>query len=305
MWGGRHRTHSPRHMPERVTRGSPSGCPQQEHGAVAPLPALSPPLRPPFLCTRPLTPPRPAAFLQPSQLLVSLPCQALCHGSWPVPPPSLRSPACRTLLRRLEPALTLAWTRLTPAQQPSTWSPSQLRTFLVAVPCPSAGPPAPCRHSVLAGLSTPHSRAAPPYEHPDSGSSSEGPPPPESRSQPGPASVPTARDACWTLSHLGALGPRGCPLPRGMAPTPTFSLGSVTKHPMLPCQLAWGILLGVASGCQGPSGVWLPGWAGPQQDPLPTQLPATPLTAAPAPSARPGRHTLIWLEAGTRLPAWP
>lgn len=84
MWGGRHRTHSPQHMPERVTRGSPSGCPQQEHGAVAPLPALSPPLRPPFLCTRPPTPPRRLPAAEPTPRVPALPSSV----SWLLARPS-------------------------------------------------------------------------------------------------------------------------------------------------------------------------------------------------------------------------
>lgn len=203
MRGGRHRTHSPRHMPEQVTRGSPSVCPQQEHGAVEPLPALGPPLCPPLLCTPP--PPCPAPFLQPSQLLLSLPCQALCHGSWLVSLPSLRSPACRTRLLRLEPALTLAWTRLTPARQPSTWSPSQVRTHSWWLcPAPLQAPPPVVTLSLLGSVS-----------HTPEQSLLRGAAPPESRTQPGPASVPTAWDACQAPSHLGASGPSGLPGPQG------------------------------------------------------------------------------------------
>lgn len=191
-------------------RGTPA-CLEPSHPArlsSAPPPAPSPH--------------RPAAFLQPSQLLVSLPCQALCHGSWLVPPPSLRSPAYRTLLLRLEPALTLARTRLTPARQPSTWTlPAPAHSWWLC-PCPWQSPQ-PCRHSVLVGLRIPHSRAPPPMSirtreaaqrsHPllKVEPSLDRPPCPP----PGPASVPTAWDPCRAPSHLGASGPSGPPGSQG------------------------------------------------------------------------------------------
>lgn len=233
---------------------SPSGCPQPEHGAVAPLPALNPPLCLTLLCTRPPTPRRlPAA--EPTPRVLALPSSvswllarpsalAEVSGLQDTPPPGDRSD------------LRMDTPHPCPSALPLEPLPA-LHPFLVAVPSPS---------SPLVTLSlldsVPQLQSSPSYEHPGLGEQLRGDAPPKSGTQPGPASMPTAWDSCWAPSHLGAPRPSGPPSPQGKGSYSCVFMGSVTKHSHA--------ALPAGRGHPPGSGLWVPKvppvcgcWAGP------------------------------------------
>lgn len=92
--------------------------------------------------------------------------------------------------------------------------------------------------------------------------------------------------------------------PRKWLLLPPLLLQSIIKHPRAALPAGMGSFIGSASGCLGPSGAKLLGWARPRHNLLPTHLPATPLTAAPVENARPGSHVLLLPKGGTRQSAW-
>lgn len=220
----------------------------------------------------------PAAFLQPSQLLQCLPLPScvLAPGSSLCPcrgPQAQDAPSSPGAV-----ALTRMWTRLTPASQFSTQSPFPapcllLMTVAPAPPLQSGGNLlSPGTHRTLSLLgSVPSTPERPPsLQHRPLGRSSK---------EPGPASVPVAWDPCRAIPS----GSIRSLVPVGMVPTPTLSIGGIITHPHAARQLAWGTLMGVASGCQ--RALWCPAAAlgRPSARSSPTQLPTAPLTVAPVP----------------------